>query len=783
MIILDNIHKEYADAKPDEAPAIENITLVLPDKGFVAIYGSSGCGKTTLLNILGGLDRPTTGKLIVNGRDTSKFTDRQWDSYHNQEVGFIFQNYYLLPHLNIHDNVAITLQMAKQTKNMEEKIKAALDEVDITALANKYPKQMSGGQQQRVAIARALVSNPSIILADEPTGALDSKNSVSVMETLKNVSKNHLVVMVTHNEKLAEKYADRLIEISYGKIILDSAPLPLEKVQANKTPLSGVHLPVGTNIKWSLRNVIKKKSRSIPIMIASALGLAAAGLVLSLTVGVNKYIEIAQAESLSDYPVYFNCVQKTSSETHKDELTPEPTTPEIIIEKDDYVEQEHYLKLQDDFIAYMDKMPTDLYTAKYDNSKINFGIVTKTDEESYFRVSSTSYLTNIAPNESNYNFILSQYNVLTGELPKNKNELCLVVDFYNRVDLNILNKLGFNTSGNNISFSNVIGKEYRFVKNNDLYYPTINTLTGTTIYKTHGDSYNKQFYENSTDSLIIKAIIRPKVADGSVYTGGLLYHPDLSKYVLETNHNSDVCVAQRADKTIDILTGSEFKNKTSGSYQFTAQYQYEQRLYDIGDEKQITSLYYYTNRFEKRSEIVNYYKKCPTLKKGPFTVVYKDYLQSMTDTFSNLVSTFSNILLIFSTVSIVISAILTAILTYISVLERKREIGLLRSLGARRIDVTSMFLMESLIIGAASGVLGSILAISLNPLMAKVAANLIKFGDNKVIKGADTLTTLNKFQWWVIPLIFVISFIVSSLASLIPALMAGKKKPAQSLRE
>ena len=305
MLEVKDLYREYKPKKGEPVAALNHVSVKFPDKGLVFILGKSGSGKSTLLNVLGGLDQADTGEMIVNGRNTSGFKAHDWNSYRNQEVGFVFQNYYLLPHLNVFDNIAVTLQMSKQTDHLEEKIHNALNQVDLAKYGKRYPRQLSGGQQQRVAIARALIANPSIILTDEPTGALDEKSSKMVMKTLKDVSKDHLVVMVTHNERMAKEYADRLIEISYGSIVSDSAPLDANDVEIKEQKeLPSVHLPFKTSIKWSFRNVIKKKGRSIPIAIASGIGLAAAGIVLSMTQGINEFVKIAQKNAIKDYPVY-----------------------------------------------------------------------------------------------------------------------------------------------------------------------------------------------------------------------------------------------------------------------------------------------------------------------------------------------------------------------------------------------------------------------------------------------------------------------------------------------
>ena len=432
MIIVKNLTKKYnTKNKDEEVIALDRIHLILPDKGFIAIYGASGCGKSTLLNVLGGLDQADFGEMIVNGRSTSGFNSHDWNSYRNQEVGFVFQNYFLLPHLNVFDNIAVTLQMAKQTQNLSEKIHNALLEVDLAQYAQRYPRQLSGGQQQRVAIARALIANPSIILADEPTGALDEKSSKMVMKTLKEVAKEHLVVMVTHNERMAKEYAERLIEISYGKIIYDSNPLTIEQLEKEeKKPLPPVHLPYHTSIKWSLRNVVKKKSRSIPIAIASGIGLAAAGVVLSMSQGVNDYAREAQRLAIKDYPVYVTCHAKNSSQSNELTLEEFPDSPDIIIEKSDYEAQEHYITMQDKFIEYMRDglKPKIDYSHMSTNKTVKFNLFGKPTSDSYVKVDVGTYTTCISPTEQTYDFLLNdQYDVIASDdnsstrLPRNRN--------------------------------------------------------------------------------------------------------------------------------------------------------------------------------------------------------------------------------------------------------------------------------------------------------------------------------------------------------------------------
>ena len=823
MIIVNDLTKKYPSPnKGEEVIALDKIHLVLPDTGFVAIYGASGCGKSTLLNVLGGLDTATFGEMIVNGRSTKGFGAHDWNSYRNQEVGFVFQNYFLLPHLNVFDNIAITLQMSKQTDNLEEKIHNALSEVDLAKFSKRYPRQLSGGQQQRVAIARALIANPSIILADEPTGALDEKSSKMVMKTLKEVSKDHLVVMVTHNERMAKEYADRLIEISYGKIVFDSNPLDVKNLVSNeKEPLASVHLPFKTSVKWSLRNVVKKKGRSIPIAIASGIGLAAAGVVLSMTRGVNDYVYETQKNSISSYPVYVSCYPKKSAESNEANLEEFPSKDdfqEIVIEKSDYEAQEHYITMQDDFVEYMSHLkPKVDYAHLSTNSTIKFNLFAKPDEKSIpVKVDTTTYMTCISPTDRTYDFLLEQYDILNegGHLPQNENELTLVVDTFNRVDLYALQRMGFDTSRDNIKFSDIINKKtYHIVSNDDFYEKEIKeveikvdeettTKVNREVFTKKGSSEYEDLYTNkSKKELKIVSIIRPKRnTSNQIYNNVLLYHPSLKDYLINPedyqdtgkpktglNSGSEVVQAQvqASHKTWDCLSGQDYAPVFQNGYKLTEEYQYESRVIDLGGNERITSYFYYTDDFDQRTHIMDYVNEyAEMLKKDEnsnITIKCRDYLETITASFSSVVKTFSTILLAFACVSILVSVILTAILTYISVVERKREIGLLRSLGARQRDISYMFITEAIIIGIVAGLLGVGLCYALSPIASNVVVRLI--GMANINMYTPSPGQFSKVQLWLIPVLFVGAIVIGIISSLVPAIIAGHKKPADALRE
>ena len=842
MIIVKNLTKIYNSKtknKDEEVIALNKISLVLPDKGFIAIYGASGCGKSTLLNVLGGLDQADAGEMIVNHRSTKRFSEHEWNAYRNQEVGFVFQNYYLLPHLTVFDNIAITLQMAKQTKDLKEKIYDALRQVGLEKTARRYPRQLSGGQQQRIAIARALVANPSIILADEPTGALDLKSSEIVMKNLKKVSEDHLVVMVTHNERLAKQYADRLIEISYGEIASDTAPLKEEDVEVNQNPLAKVHLPLRTTFKWSLRNVIRKKGRSIPIAIASAIGLGAAGIVLSMSQGVDKFVLQSQKKAVANYPVYVTCYAKNSSVSRELELEQFPEEEAIVVDRPNASEQNHILSMQDDFMEYMNKMPESYSAHHHSNVSLNFKMFTKNPNNNVIPVSSSSYTMCIAPIEDNYKFIKEQYDVY-GSLPQGPNDLCLVIDTYNRIDLATLGNLGFDTNVDKIQFSDILNiKEYRVISNELAYKATPKTIKveckktpseevinadiakpeeekeyfiivkdedGKDVY-THPEEYDEDetYYTEKTYnkyseekdyqsiyevpeekriSMKITGIIRQKSDVGDpLYGTSLLYHKSFLTKCETLNNSSPIIQDQLTYKTdFDVINGVPFKETSSGDgkTKYSANYAYEARLYNIGAKERVTAFYYYTDTIEQRSLIQNYIKAYSIPKGSEITLKTRDYLETVTSTFTSLANTFESVVLILSLVSILISAILTAILTYISVLERKNEIGLLRSLGARKRDISHMFITESSIIGAVSGVLGIGLCYLFSPIVARLVVKMIAMAGSKILDAEVSM--FSTVQPWLIPVMFFGAIFIVFIASLVPAIIAGRKKPIDALK-
>lgn len=783
MISLKNITKVYKQNNI-ECKAIDDLSLDLPDKGLVAIFGSSGCGKSTLLNIIGGLDNFDSGDIFFEGQNVKDFSKRDWDSYRNQHVGFVFQDYYLMPHLNVGENISLALKMCRQDLRIDERIDEVLKEVDLEGFKKRLPKTLSGGQQQRVAIARAIATNPTIILADEPTGALDAKNSESVMKLLKKISENRLVVLVTHDQKLANAYADRILEISYGKIISDTKPIEI-KPENKEFSLKRTRLPLFTSFKWALKNLWKKKSRSIPLIIAGGIGFLSVSIVLSITSQVNNFSIEAQAQSLTKYPVAVNSYLTKSSEGHTQTLKQFPTEEEIIVEKMDYVDQEHLPHMQEEFIEYMNKMPEEYYTGKYSNSRIYFKMLTKLDDDSYKLLSSVSYYSKLPDNED---FIKTQYDLLKGRFPQNKNEMILSIDTYNRVDVSQLQAIGFDTSGDKISFDKVIGKEYRFIPNNSYYYAR-NDEGKETRYVTYGKTkYEEMYNGDDTISIKIVGIAREKSTESSIFATPLLYTDELGKYIVNDCSNSNIVLKQKEYKEqstngeiIDVLTGERFTERKSSGYTLTDQYQYEENLIRLGNEEYVTSLYYCTSTYQDRILIAEYFKGFEQSPDSTYYFKIRDYLQDVSDSLSTLINTFSTILLVFSLSAVFVSMILTMVLTYITILERFKEIGLLKSIGARKADILMMFLSENLLIGILAGIVAIISAIFASPALGSAIVSLVRMYDTAMLNTVPL--DLGHLVPWVVPIIIGGSVVSSILASLIPTIIGANKRPAEILKE
>ena len=784
MICLRNISRVYTRKQSnDVVHALDNISLVLPEKGFVSILGASGSGKTTLLNLLGGLDKPTSGEMIVDGLSTSSFSNREWDSYRNDKIGFVLQNCYLLPHLNVRDNVAIKLQISNRRNNhIDELVDQALKEVDLMDKKFDKPKSLSGGQKQRVAIARAIVGSPTVILADEPTGALDSKTGAQIMDLLKKLSANHLVVMVTHNKEYANQYSDRIIELQDGRIMSDSCPIE-DKIGISSDNLPKVSIPLTTSLKWGFKNLIIKKFSTLSIVLASALGLAGVGLILTISSGVETAFINAEEEALSQYPVTISSYSKQSSQGSAPDFE-EYTSEEIVFaDLSSYATQEHYNYMSRNFLDYMEAMPKDYYYISYQRSYTSFNIFTKISEEknTYRQVSSTNTL--FYKGVEDLNFMNREYQCLRGDFPTHYNELALVVDSYNRVNGAYLNYLGFDVdlshySDTRFTFDEIIGKTYRYVPNNNYYYYDI----ANDVYKKN--NYTAEtFYNQSTIELTITAIVRERKDNTNAFLStGVMYTPEFERMVIDNANNSNI-VRDQLEYGVDknVMTGQPFTD-SQGSTSLSKYYNYEQKLFDLGQYERVTDLYYFTSNFISRDFISSYFKSYVKNEEVDFsTLSYSDYIDKVSAQFDGAITMMTSVLYVFAAISVFVSAILNAILTYISIHQRTNEIGLLRSLGARKQDIAFMVETESLLcgfLGGASSILLSLLLV--NPLNALIKNAIYTY--NFYLLSRTTFT-LSGFQWWVAPILVGLAIVTALVSALIPAIIASKKNPAHAINE
>ena len=785
MISLKNISRIYSRKQSnDDVVALDNISLTLPETGFVSILGASGSGKTTLLNIIGGIDTPTSGNMIVDGISTSEFKGKDWDAYRNEKIGFVLQNCFLLPHLSIKDNVAIKLQISSHNyQNIDEMVDDALKEVDLLERKNDRPKALSGGQRQRVAIARAIVGKPTVILADEPTGALDSKTGSQIMETLKRLSENHLVVMVTHNRDYADKYSDRIIELKDGKIISDTSPIEKE-VEITGEKMGKVAFPFFTSLKWGLKNLVLRISSTLAIIIATSLGLAGVGLILSISKGVESTFVQTEEKALSQYPVTVTSYSSYSYDGTTPTYTEFPEETNIIADLGSFATRDHRNFMSSNFLSYMNDMPDSYYTLKYETSSLRINAITKIlgDDTNYQVVTSpASYFYKGLDFQT---FAKQEYDCLAGDYPSNIYDVAIVVDKYNRIDAKTLQYLGFDVDTTyqhdvKFSFNDVIGKIYKYIDNNQIY--TYDTTSET--YKYSIGDY-ESVYNGATVSLRISGILREKRdSNNPALVNGVTFSKEFAEFAVQKANESEVVVAQKAaGLTKNVRTGNPITDRQVDNITYKADYYYEGYLYELGAVEEKTKLQFFTSTFGDRNNIKTYFNNYVKDEAVDYTTLsFDDYLERVSFQFDGALSLMTGVLYVFAGVSVLVSAILNTILTYISVHQRTNEIGLLRSLGARRKDIGIMFETESFI----CGLIGSLLSILIcvlfvQPINVLLTAAIYRY---KFYLLSNTVFTLPGFQWWVAPIMIGIGLVTALLSALVPAIIASKKDPAHAINE
>lgn len=866
MLKLKNIKKIYVSGD-EKVEALKGINIEFRESEFVSILGQSGCGKTTLLNIIGGLDRYTSGDLIINGKSTKDFKDRDWDAYRNYSVGFVFQSYNLIGHQTVLSNVelALTISGVSRKERKQRAIKA-LEEVGLKEQIHKKPNQLSGGQMQRVAIARALVNNPDIILADEPTGALDTKTSVQVMEILKKISKDKLIIMVTHNPELAEKYSSRIIKILDGKITDDSDPIEHQKEEKQQdTKKRRTSMKFLTALRLSLNNLMTKKGRTILTSFAGSIGIIGIALILAISTGVQNYIDKVEEDTLSSYPITIeestvdmsSLMQsmmgddtESNTENREEEraysadiMNDMITTLSNKKQNNNLKELKKYLDegnneitKNSNSIEYGYDLNINLYRADTDKGivRVNpstvmnaFGMGDMIEAQNNSAMSSvfgSSMMTNTDicfEMRDNQQLLESQYDLVKGNWPKQYNEVVLVlkedgrIDDYTLYSLGLKNqselkdkwkavengeKLDENQESTSYSYDELLNLEFKLLLNSD-YYQKQN---GLWINKEYDENYLKDKINNA-ETVKIVGIIKQneQSAVSTSVTSGIGYTKQLKEYIIQKSNDAQIVKEQKENKDVNVFSGLDFPtddNTTSmenltteqrlamsklsseeiaqmmETYSANKDASYEKNLQKLGavDIDTPTSISIYPKDFEAKDKISKaideYNQKQRDDGKEENTISYTDIVGTMMKSVSQIINTISYVLIAFVAISLVVSSIMIGIITYISVLERTKEIGILRAIGASKKDISRVFNAETLIIGLISGLIGIGITVLLTlPINSMIYA----------VTGVKVVTAV-PFKAGVV--LVLISMFLTIIAGLIPAKIASKKDPVIALR-
>jgi len=839
MLQLQHISKVYHTGD-QEFHALKDISIRFRENEFVSILGQSGSGKTTLLNIIGGLDQYTSGDLLIQGKSTKQFKDRDWDSYRNHTIGFIFQSYNLIGHQTALSNVEIAMTLSGVSK--AERKKRAIEVLERVGLKDhlyKKPSQMSGGQMQRIAIARALVNDPKVVLADEPTGALDSETSVQIMDLLKDIAKERLVIMVTHNPELAQKYSTRIVQVLDGNILSDSNPCePTEEtkqvdIQFTKTKMSFI-----TALVLSFNNLLTKKGRTLLTAFAGSIGIIGIALILALSNGVSDYVKKVQEDTLVSLPLTISEQNQSnllatspdlSEKPYKDnhELGINTVLTNLLkkqIGKNDLASfktylEEHASKVESltKDIRYRYNLQPFIYASDTSNGPKSILPSTLADEVETANQTMKGYLQNLnywSELSSDSSMLESKYDVLEGRFPQDKSELVLIVDENNQIsdlllyslrikdpsELNDTKKLD-ELSSQTYQYSDFIGKTFkavvntnRFVKENNLW-----------VNKIDNASYMKTQIENGLQLKIV-GVLRQKEGTSSgvnAPSGGIAYTSALIDYTSEHIQNSDIVKEQEANQNLNVFTGKDFakdpkpfssenlteeekiqlaKMTPEEQAQYIQQYNdnsastYEENLAKMGviNKSKPAAIELYTSSFQQKQDLKEFINAYNTAKKeageDDKVLAYSDDIQTIMSSITTLVGVVTTVLVGFVAISLIVSSIMISIITYISVLERTKEIGILRAMGASKKDIRRIFTAETAIEGLISGVLG--IAITF----------LATFPINAIVAKMTNVGNVAQLPKEVALILIGISIVLTMLAGLIPSRIAAKKDPVESLR-
>lgn len=771
MLEIKHIKKSYKTGDFVQK-ALNDVSIQFRQNEFVAILGPSGSGKTTLLNVLGGLDHYDSGDLIINGKSTKNFKAADWDAYRNNSVGFIFQSYNLISHISIQDNVemALTLSNVKK-KERRKRAREALKSVGLLEHAHKRPNQLSGGQMQRVAIARSLVNNPDIILADEPTGALDSNTSKQIMDLIQKIASDKLVIMVTHNQDLAYQYATRVIEVKDGKVVSDSNPLTKEEQEEEQYKLKKTKMSFMEALYLSFNNIMTKKGRTLITAFASSIGIIGIALILSLSNGFDLQIDKFERGILSAMPIMISKQSMDLDEESLVQLTGEEQEKypdkQTVIPKDNALESlVHQNKINDDYIDYIENIPSDLvYGVSYTKmTALNVltehdGKVSVADTQDISFSALPKSLDENTPNAA----MEAYYDILAGTLPQKKEDIVLIVDASNRVNTEILQLLGFDTM-DEIPFDEIIGKTIKVALNDDFYVKM-------------GDYFVRNpdlqsVYDNSI-TLTVSGILRMKEDFPSyVSSASLCYTNELLDEVIAANNESEIVKAQQASD-VNVLTGMPFSDSTSNPSSSSSAGMTMTKdtvLGYLGADQTPYMIYLFPKDFESKDELLEYLDAYNDDKEDDDKVIYMDQAELISSMSSSIMSAVTIVLIAFSSISLIVSSIMIGIITYISVLERTKEIGILRALGARKKDISRVFNAETFIIGITSGLIGIGIALILTIPANQIIYNLTELENVAILNPLHAL------------ILILVSMTLTMIGGFIPARIAAKKDPVEALR-
>ena len=770
MLELNNVKKIYTTGDFVQE-ALKGITLKFRKNEFVSILGPSGSGKTTLLNIIGGLDNYTSGDLIINSKSTNNFKDTDWDSYRNNTIGFIFQSYNLISHISILDNVEMGMTLSGvSSKKRRKKAIEVLEKVGLKEHYNKKPNQLSGGQMQRVAIARALANNPDIILADEPTGALDSATSIQIMELIKEIAKDKLVIMVTHNPELANKYANRIIEMKDGEIISDSNPIKENEKETLKYKIKKTTMNYLTALKLSFNNIKTKKGRTALTAFASSIGIIGISLILALSNGFQIKIDEFEKDTLSQAPIIITEQAMTMDDSTMENLMPNSNNLEKY-PNDNYVYSQedidktitHTNKITKDYIEYLENMDFDNVSGISYQKSTNFNIINYNKNKGYQLIDTTNLgsqswtlLPTNPKSDNSLEIIENNYDILYGSINNNEPGLILQVDSKNQVYESTLKQLGFD-SEEKITFEDILKKELKIVFNDD-YYENIND------YFIQSQNLEKLYNNENSITIKVQAIIRGKENKEMMTSGsGIAYTNALTDLVISKNKDSKI-VKKQEKLDYNILTGQKF-DETEGSYNTK-----EIMLSYLGAESTPKIIYIYPKDFKTKDEITNYLDKYNESLSDEDKIQYTDMAKMISSLTNNIMDAITIVLIAFSSISLIVSSIMIGIITYISVLERTKEIGILRALGARKKDIKRVFNAETFIIGLTSGMLGILIS------------KILIIPANAIIESLTNLQNVAKLNPLHALILIFISVLLTVIGGFIPANMASKKDPVDALR-